>query len=187
MKVVRIVVWLMLSAIGLPSCYWLFGHEEPEYDGVAYNLALGFRDASGKDLVEGIGLRDWWENVLPDLYELEILRSGSRVEIPASLRMERYGADCYFIILLTQVVEEDRDEEQLTYRLKCPYVFGDDAVHELITDWIIPKNKTSSNEYSAHCSRIEFEGNEIIPDICDDGNRKRYRTILTVSSLGERK
>lgn len=183
MKKFRIVVLLVLSSIGLESCDWLFGHEDPEYDSVIYNLTLGLRDASGKDLVEGIGLIDsQWENVDPDLYELEVLRSDFPIEILPRLRMERYDGDCYFSIGFSWTVDDDKDEEQLTYRLKCPYVFGDDAVYELITHWNIPKEKTNSHEYFAHCVRIKFEGNEIIPDKCDDGNRG-YRAVLIVGSM----
>lgn len=180
MKVFRIVVLLVLSAIGLSSCNWLFGHEEPEYDYVVYNLAIGFRDASGKDLVEGIGLKEsQWENVDTGLYELEVLRSGFPVAISPRLRMECYDANYYFSINFLWAVDADTNEEQLTYRLKCPYVFGDDAVHELIAHWNIPKEKIASNEYFGHCVRIEFEGSEIIPDKCDNANRG-YWAVLTV-------
>jgi len=186
MKAFRIVILLMISAIGLSSCDWLFGHDDPEYDFIACNLALGFRDASGKDLVEGIGLKDsQWENVDPDLYEFEVLRSGFPVAASPRLRMERYDGNCCFSIAFSWVVDDDKDEERLSYRLKCPYVFGDDAVHELIAYWNIPEKKTTSNEYFARCVRIEFEGNEIISDKCDNENRG-YRAVLTVSLSGHK-
>ena len=51
----------------------------------------------------------------------------------------------------------------LTYKIKCPYIFGDDAVHELVTYWEIPNERNPS----AKCYRITFEGNEVTPSPMD--------------------
>jgi len=51
----------------------------------------------------------------------------------------------------------------LTYKLKCPYVFGDEAVHEIVTYWDIPKTKSGDGSVYAKCNRIEFEGKVITP------------------------
>ena len=62
-------------------------------------------------------------------------------------------------------VNDCPEEKTLTYKLKCPYVFGDEAVHEVVTYWNIPKAKSSVNDHYAKCYRIEFEGNEITPQL----------------------
>lgn len=211
MKTFRILGLLVLSAIGLSSCDWLFGHEEPEYDYIVYNLALGFRDASGNDLVKGIGLKDWqpgasmenaqWGSVDDDLYKLDIIVSepchdwsNDTYDTPSqpgigsvdvkrpNWNIDHYDKDYYLQNRFTLPVNACPEEKKLTYKLICPYVFGDDEVHELITYWDIPKEKTTSHEYFAQCVRIEFKGYEIIPNKCNDEDRG-YRVVIRLDSV----
>lgn len=57
MKTLKISGLLALVIINFTSCDLLFGHKEPEF--VVYNLGLSLQDASGNDLVKGIGLEEW--------------------------------------------------------------------------------------------------------------------------------
>ena len=66
----------------------------------------------------------------------------------------------------------------LTYKLKVDYVFGDDAVYEFITYWDVPKNYLSDNSKFAKCYRIEFDGNDIIPETAEDESRNYSATII---------
>ena len=66
--------------------------------------------------------------------------------------------------------------EKITFKLKCPYIFGDEVEHELVTWW---KEKTKEEErYSiALCYRIELGGKEFTEiNYSDDG----YVSMATV-------
>ena len=47
--------------------------------------------------------------------------------------------------------------EMITFKLRCPYIFGDDTEHEIISYW-----KPRPSPYSPYCYHIEFDGKEII-------------------------
>lgn len=202
MKKLKILGLLVLLTATLTSCDLLFGHHEPEF--VVYNLGLSFQDTSGNDLVKGIGL-EWWLDstfisegqaqsgiVKYDLYVLDIIISepcknwdnkiyntpGSDVHRP-KLGMERYNNGYHYLDNDFGVPVNDCPVEKiLTYKLKCPYVFGDEAVHEFVTYWDIPKIKSSSQEYFAKCCRIEYEGKEIIPA---PGDELTYVATITLN------
>jgi hypothetical protein len=144
-----------------------------------YNLALSFQDASGNDLVKGIGLSDRCcpvdvpeeqaqsGSVKPDLYALDIIvpapcRSAiapSRFEAPG-ITMYKYNGSYILKFGYAHFESECPDIEMITFKLKCPYVFGDDAVHEFVTYWENTNEQNGNGEY-AKCNRIEFEGREI--------------------------
>jgi hypothetical protein len=50
--------------------------------------------------------------------------------------------------------------DKATFKLRCPYVFGDDAEHEIVTYWSYPPEK---GPYNTYCTRVEFENEEYIP------------------------
>lgn len=58
------------------------------------------------------------------------------------------------------------------------YVFGDDTVYEFITYWDVPKKYLPDNSKFAKCYRIEFDGNEIIPETLEDESRNYSATII---------
>ena len=66
----------------------------------------------------------------------------------------------------------------LTYKLKCPTVFGDEAEHELVTYWEVPK--IQNNFAKAICNRIEFEGKVITPTIVPESYN--YQAIVILES-----
>jgi hypothetical protein len=200
MKTLKILGLLALM-MNSSSCDLLFDHHEPEF--VVYNFGLSFQDASGNDLVKGIGLEEWsagtsmedalWGSVKPDLYVLDIIvsepcknwdneiyntpaRPGFEPDVNRpKLGMERYNGDCYLRNSFGLPVNDCPEEKILTYKLKCPYVFGDDAVHEFVTYWDIPRDKIND---SAKCYRIEFEGNEITPTRMDKYEQSYTATII---------
>lgn len=187
MKTFKIAGLLALAAMIFSSCNHLFNHE-PEF--VVYNLGLSFQDASGKDLVKSIELDEWsagtsmenalWGSVKPDLYLLDIIvsepcknwdneiyNSPSRPGFTPDVNRPKLGMErsntgnCCLTNSFSLPVNDCPEEKILTYKLKIPPVFGDDAVHELVTYWDIPNTKSSGLDYYAKCYRIEFEGNEL--------------------------
>lgn len=205
LKIISLLALMMYSS----SCDLLFDHHEPEF--VVYNLGLSFQDVSGNDLVKGIGLEEWsagtsmenalWGSVKPDLYVLDIIvsepcknwdneiynapdRPGFIPDVNRpKLGIERHdNGDCYLTNSFGLPVNDCPEEKKLTYKLKCPYVFGDEAVHEFVTYWDIPKTKSSSSEYFAKCYRIAFEGNEITPKAPRD-KYGYYVAIIMLNNL----
>lgn len=192
MKILKILSVWTLVIILFSSSYCVSNHD-PEF--VVYNLGLSFQDVSGKDLVKGIGLEEWsagtsmegatWGSVNADLYVLDIIfsepcenwdnkiyNSPARpgfipdVNRPKFL-MDIYNGNCHLTNSFAYPADDCPEQKMLTYKLKIPYVFGDEAVHELVTYWDIPNKKSSLNSY-AKCNRIVFEGNEIIPQALTD-------------------
>lgn len=184
MKALKVFGLLALAMINLTSCDSLFGTLPPE--SVGYGIALSFQDASGKDLVKGIQLDEWtpgssmedaqWGTVKSDLYSLNIGLSkacsdsekgiGFELDNRHTLGMYRYDYN-YLRNDYTLDVDDCPDEKVLTYKLKCPYIFGDETIHEIVTYWNIPKEK-NANRHVAECYLIKFDGNEITPTTKDD-------------------
>jgi|CZCB01.1.fsa_nt_gi hypothetical protein len=206
MKTLKLIGLLTLVIIDFTSCDKIFDRHEPEF--VVYNLDLSLRDTSGNDLVKGIGLGEWIPGNIPeeqaqsgslkdDLYVLDIIVSepcwnwdNNIYNAPArpgfepsvnrpELGIERYNGACYLRNSFRLPVNDCPEEKILTYKLKCPYVFGDDAVHEFVTYWDIPKsNYAHTFERFAKCNRIEFEGNEITPTPMDKNEQSYAATII---------
>ena len=180
MKTFKLPSLLALIIINFSSCDLIFDHEP---DTIAYNLDLSFQDSSGHDLVKGIGLEEWccptdmpeeqaqWGSVKRDLYVLDIIASQPCQDLITARRpgvfhdpdvdhfrlgMNKLNNNYYFTIEFGLLVKNCPNEKMLTYKLKCPYVFGDEAVHEFVTYWDIPKIRNKSTY--AKCNRIEFEG-----------------------------
>ena len=173
LKTLSIIAVLILSSCEPP---W---HNEPEF--IGYNLYLSFQDASGNDLVKEIELSESSGAVKESLYSLDIIvsepcwnwdneiynapaRPGFEPDVNRpKLALSNYEGYSYLINQFGLPVDDCPKQEILTYKIKCPYIFGDDAVHELVTYWEIPNERNPS----AKCYRITFEGNEVTPSPMD--------------------
>lgn len=183
MRKLKISGLLILLSVTVTSCDFLFNlfHTQcdlEEYD--VYYLALSFQDASGKDLVNGIELKDY-ATVNPT-YNLDIIASEPRESrYDDKLRVKKYNDGYCYLTNYFSVSGEDRPEERkLTYRLQCPHLFGDNDVHYIDTYWDIPKDEEGLNYY-AKCTLIEYGGNKIIPHIDEDGQYYVATIILNDS------
>lgn len=117
-----------------------------------------------------------WDN---DIYNAPARPGFSPDVNRPKLIMERYDDGlCYLTNNFYVPVGDCPPERMLTYKLKCPYLFGDDAVHEFVTYWDIPKAKSGWTDYMAKCYRIEFEGNEIVPTSLDKYELSNTATII---------
>jgi len=207
MKTLKIAGLFIFVMVIFSSCFLHFGVDPPE--NVEYQLSLSFQDAFCRDLVKGIGLEWWPDSTIiseeqaqsgivrDSLYTLDIIVSepcknwdnkiynvkGRPDFIPAinrpGLSMYKYiDGYCYLSNGFSVPVNDCPEERILTYQLKCPYLFGDEAIHEFVTYWDIPKAK-KLNQHTAKCYRIEFEGNEIIPQLSTDINENGdYMAII---------
>jgi len=200
MKTIKILVFFALAVMcSFSSCHT----GDPVL--VTYTFGLSFQDATGNDLVKGIESDKWWPTdfteedahtgmVKSDLYTLDIIVSkecnnwdNEIYNAPARpgftpspnypllgwMRMEN-GYYC-FITGLTLQLGDCPNVETLTLKLKCPYVFGDDEIHEFVTYWNLPKKYSSFPE----CTRITIDGIEISKiKNRDDDNRYIALIIL---------
>ena len=71
------------------------------------------------------------------------------------------------------------DANTLIFKLSCPYIFGDDAVHEFVTYWKEDNAPTNSRL----CYRIELDGTESIEEIAYELHNQISRATVI---LGER-
>ncbi len=181
---------LTLVMIGLFTACPFRYHER---DTISYDLDFSFQDVDGNDLVRGIGLEKWWpelseeenasEGTVKDIfYRLRIFVSESCEEKTASkgytsvLKMSRHKEYWYLSTGSAKNAEICPNEEIVTYKLRCSYLFGDEGSHEIVSYWDIPKIK---NHYAiATCYRVEFEGKVYTPVIPPEGYPSRVVIIL---------
>jgi len=205
MKTLIIYGLLVMAMLNLTSCDLFFDTLPPKT--IVYNLGFNFQDSSGNDLVKGIGLEEWIPSdiamkdalsgtVNRDLYVLDIIvsepctnwdneiynapaRPGFEPDVNRpKLTMNNNNGTCYLNNSFSVPAEDCPEQKILTYKLKIDYVFGDDAVYEFITYWDVPKKYLPDNSKFAKCYRIEFDGNEIIPETPEDESRNYSATII---------
>ena len=179
----------------LSSCELIFDYNN--YKSINYSISINFQDASGNDLVKGIGLKEEsWPvdipeeqaksgSVNPDLYTLyyivpEPCRSytaPSRFD-PPTITMYTYDGLCFLTFGYGHFESQCPAIEVITFKLKCPYVFGNDAFHELVTYWEKAYRNGSVTYFK--CNRIEFEGSVITDITIGDGLSGSYTSIATI-------
>jgi hypothetical protein len=127
-----------------------------------------------------------WCNVQPDLYSLEVIYPESAFDIFKYHLENNYfypssgcKLSCLNDIFPTLTVFNTRNSknilegdnlaiyvlsfrpdnvEMLTYMLSCPYIFGDDKVHEIVSYWRTPED--SMNDRCRACYRVVIDGKE---------------------------
>lgn len=163
MRTIKTLALLSVLLVTVSSCNFLFGNlfnSEDEQLPLYYNLALSFRDASGKDLVKDIAEADTLGTVDSEEYALDVAVydpcSGAAIPGVSPILMVRYDNDYSYLASSFILPASNCAEKQLTYRLKCPYIFGDDAEHELVTYWSTPTGNVLATCYSG-----EFDGKSI--------------------------
>jgi hypothetical protein len=72
--------------------------------------------------------------------------------------------------------------DKVIIKLKCPFIFGDDKVYEIVTYWQ-PKEGMPyyrGNPYFGECYLVEFEGKEYIPQLLSDNPSGIARYSLVI-------
>jgi len=161
-----------------------------DYQPRQYILFLGVQDADGDDLVKGVeGIKTsftpWGPEIKSDLYTFEIIypdpcmdvyynhyHSGEVGFIPDDIGQhppiqvvkldDRYS-------LIFDVKTNNYEccpcpfANSLTFKLSCPYIFGDDIVHEIITYW--REAVVDPYRQRIFCDRIVLDGKDYSPEI----------------------
>ena len=224
MKALKLTSFLILTLIYV-SCEKV-KNDDPFSGHVLY---LSFQDASGNDLVEGIGY-DWLQSdivpeeeyawggrVNPDLYTLKIIFPEGAVDVndkslwsgirdprdtigPTIVLAKPYNENMKFTNLYFEPYDgyeahkefweamggyyrlwmwthskiED-NVKKLIFRITCPYIFGDDQAHDIVTYW----RKSDKNRANGKaCYRIEFEGKEVTDISYADYEQMSFATIV---------
>ena len=189
-KILKLISLLTIALMG--SCTPEKGgpNSNPFY---GYSLFLSFQDESRNDLVDGIEFDNWegyttkkdaiFGAVKPDLYLLEIVfpdgmkNPGKPDPMLGIVKGEYASDDYYYLTFGTSSYRNQPFEEKITFRVKCPYVFGDNAIHDIVTWWVYTGNHT----FSAKCYRIEFDGKEYTQITYEQGDQMSMATIILES------
>ena len=180
---IRYGLWVM-AMMNLTSCDLFFDTLPPKT--IVYNLGFNFQDSTGNDLVKGIGLEEWIPSdiAMKDALSGTVNRDFYVLDIIVSEPCTNWDNDIYNVPARPGF-EPDVNRPKLTmnnnngtYKLKIAHVFGDKAVYEFVTYWDVPKKYLSDNSKFAKCYRIEFDGNEIIPETPEDESKNYSATII---------
>ena len=202
MKNLKLIALLAVVAITLSNCFHV---EETESiildccnDTYTHTLVLSFQDASGNDLLKHLGeselysLKTVFEDGIPNHYAIPVVNLWSPwTETRETMYNYPYSADyvCFEIRAYSykdifdvkgNLYQENPFAEKITFKLKCPYLFEDDATHDIVTWWelvvegrymteeeIIARNAVGIYEVGQYyeykypkCYRMEFGGKE---------------------------
>ncbi|MDH6356317.1 hypothetical protein [Parabacteroides sp. PF5-9] len=137
------------------SNYEIYETAKPEF----YTLDIVFKDQSLNpwwyQQGQMIGGGDRFDNKYPRLY----LSNGEWFSPPDSL----ISPDYHYLKFLTGSISHKCDldscwkaefTEKITFKLTCPYLFGDDEIHHIITWWNL------LGEYNTICTGVAYNGQE---------------------------
>ena len=163
---------LVLMA-ALPSC-----DEEEDYDGgpiYVYNLLVKAVDADGNDLVDGIKHEavgsSGYGSVATDEYTL----SGPWWLAPASVFV---GGDGEEYFALGGILQNADFEKTVSVALTCPHIFGDDAAHEIVSQW------QEMYGPGITCTSVTVDGRDC--PVSFAGGKDQYRAFVTTVVVDRR-
>ena len=184
---------MLLVSMTLASCNKREGYVYAT--SCSYFIDISFKDSLGNDLVAPLAedryisdqhIDKWWGEIDPVRYKLEVIsQSGGIIAhdmYSGSLRkpqffMSKYDSNyklvsdevfgCYYLAQTLQLPAIEYDlQQQLTYRLTCPTIFGDENPHEIITYWDFSKediNPPLHNDKFPECYGIIYEDQRLVP------------------------
>ncbi|MBR0262808.1 MAG: hypothetical protein IJQ60_02880 [Prevotella sp.] len=139
-----------------------------------HNLCISVKNSEGKDLVKDLPLTSWY----PDDQSIENAISGKFDEnsykvycIPDNAQTPRvydsqfsmckslYGD--WLIRHETFISNWQQTQQEYTFQILCPSLFGNHETHVLKTYWTIPTEKYQGKHF-AICSKAIFDGNEVM-------------------------
>ena len=184
MKTLKFTV-LILTMLTLNGCNKDEGSSKGEIGNYQHMLWLSFQDASGNDLIEGsefISTKDvkLHDTIPPEYYTLEyvyekgIPNPWKPDHNPNAIYNVRYPR-LYLAEMIPQLplnhnynylwfdaksVYPDYFAEKIIFRLACPYIFGDNEAHDIVTWWERYKYANGDSSIYGVCYRIEYDDKE---------------------------
>ena len=141
------VICLMLSSCGKelsPDVEMDVKGQDCALPVIWYWVGISFIDADGNDLTTPLIYRSGHDrNPLfanPEKYNLDILlEDGSKQDAENLEYFQMYnhfGNDGHYYLFNEFFMYSADLQKELVYEINCPTVFGDNAVHEIVTCWI---------------------------------------------------
>ena len=155
MKTLKLICLLVIVTTlhSCDKCHKKLHHYTPVW--------LSFQDASGNDLVNGIEYDAYSTGhgeIKSELIDLYINYDGIYSLSDWALGYNTVSIikqDNYYYIGCGLVFTEcDPLPNKITFKFRCPHIFGDNYLHEITTYWNTTKKKYHE------CYRIEYEGKE---------------------------
>ena len=188
MKTLNYYLSLLLIMLVTVSC----GKNENAEGVVAFRqhmFWLSFQDISGNDLLKGS--ESVWQTgkIKPEFYTLEyIFEEGvcnpynlvSNANVIYDEFYPRVGFDVTPPILPVNInykylwfdiksdIEFGDFAEKIICRLTCPYLFGNNEAHDIVTWWKPYIYENGESSIYAVCYRVEFGGKEITIDVFEN-------------------
>jgi len=94
-----------------------------------YYLLLSIQDNSGEDKIKGIGYEENSRSIKTDLYKWAVFQGGEFSSL-TQYKTEENGS-----LLLTVWGPKRIKINTVIHKFSCPYVFGDNLEHTIITCW----------------------------------------------------
>ena len=178
MKSLKIITLLIVVAATLCNCS-VNNKNGPAvniHDSFYYHLLLlSFQDASGTDLIKGIEfdrLQLYAGTVRSDYTLNAVYPDGITNPVPyytidnnEGILFEddkdhlSFASTSYKVRYDSRGIEiKEPFVEKIIYKLRCPYIFGDDETHEIVTWWEAKTEYDYGKLEYALCCRIEFNG-----------------------------
>ena len=159
MKQLKLTVCLLFLAIINTSCEWFYHDDTRIEPSHTYSFYLSFQDTSGNDLISGIEFDYFNENTSSgevsnsDVFFLN--KSTNFYGAVYTVSINKF--DYFYVRLSASSPESSPALNKITFKLKCPYIFEDNSIHEIVTYWA-PESKNSRNHV---CYSIEYDGKDI--------------------------
>jgi len=167
-RLVIALLGLVLMA-ALPSC-----DNDEDYDGTSINiyfLKINAVDSQGSSLVSGMACDPETGRVSADEYTLS---APSWIYTPPFLSLDAAGNECFSI---WGTLENGDYEKTVNYELVCPHIFGDDAVHEIVTQWKL-------DDWQNTCTAVTVDGRDC--PVAFAGDTDQYRSFMTTVVVDRR-
>ncbi|MDR2969428.1 MAG: hypothetical protein LBV32_07485 [Tannerellaceae bacterium] len=173
MKIRMLILLFTFAATVLNGCDELFNTIPSHFE-----LSLSFQDSSGKDLLKGIEYTksqtkdSLTGQIATDMFTFKYFNSRKLTPrlhwelIYSEYVFPDYGSICF------PPEGGQNNRMDFTYQLSCPYIFGDNVMHEIVAYC----KETKHREYE--CFRLTFDGKEIAVEKGDEYGQTKAIVVL---------
>jgi hypothetical protein len=171
---ILLVCMITLSSIGI-SC-----SEKNSFSPYYYTLKIRFVDKSGEDKVRGI---DYVENskaenntyeIKKSVYKLEVTKTGKPGEDLnlGPLSLQKTDSNNCLVLTTSTLPSPDYHPQQLTHKLVCSYIFGNNDGHTITSNW------EKKSTFTDLCTSIIVDGKTFIATETDEQGNSVFVVVL---------
>lgn len=174
--------FLLLTAL-FPLIFMGCKSEEDSYPPIHYGYNLAFVDENGNDLIEGMqtGLGRNGKPALREKdYSYKLVEPDSKDDFTGPDCIYVESRDGLFTLAIFDVLWDgykyDKKPEVLTRTFVCPYIFGDEEEHSIISHW-----KYNDGYGSVELIRVTIDG----VDARIESGTDKYQQPLVIAVLAK--